>query len=85
MIIIILHAILDLNDMERVKLFIEGNLIVKYGYKMGRGKISLQQKKEDFEYEKLIEGDYVYNGETGDIALSGSVTFLRKGGEDGCL
>lgn len=35
MIIIILHAILDLNDMERVKLFIEGNLIVKYGYKMG--------------------------------------------------
>ena len=34
MIIIVLHAILDLNDMERVKLFIEGNLIVKYGYKM---------------------------------------------------
>ena len=66
--------------MERVKLFIEGNLIVKYGYKMGGGKISLQQKKEDFEYEKLIEGDYVYNGEIGDIALSGSVTFLRKGG-----
>ena len=66
MIIIVLHAILDLNDMERVKLFIEGNLIVKYGYKMeGGGKISLQQKKEDFEYEKLIEGDYVYNGETG--------------------
>lgn len=85
MIIIVLHAILDLNDMERVKLFIEGNLIVKYGYKMGGGKISLQQKKENFEYEKLIEGDHVYNGETGDIALSGSVTFLRKGGEDGCL
>ena len=85
MIIIILHAILDLNDMERVKLFIEGNLIVKYGYKMGGGKISLQQKKEDFEYEKLIEGDYVYNGETGDIDLSGSVNFLRKVGEDGCL
>ena len=53
MIIIVLHAILDLNDMERVKLFIEGNLIVKYGYKTGGGKISLQQKKEDFEYEKM--------------------------------
>lgn len=53
--------------------------------KWGGGKISLQQKKEDFEYEKLIEGDYVYNGETGDISLSGSITFLRKGGEDGCL
>lgn len=37
MIIIILYVILDLNDMERVKLFIEGNFIVKYGYKMGGG------------------------------------------------
>ncbi|EXY46412.1 hypothetical protein M119_1617 [Bacteroides fragilis str. 3783N1-6] len=45
MIIIVLHAILDLNDMERVKLFIEGNLIIKYGYKMGGVKSPYNKRK----------------------------------------
>ena len=50
-----------------------------------RGSVKCRYPFDVNEYEKLIEGDYVYNGEIGDIALSGSVTFLRKGGEDGCL
>jgi len=32
--------------MERVKLFIEGNLIVKYGYKMGGGVKSPYNKRK---------------------------------------
>lgn len=31
--------------MERVKLFIEGNLIVKYGYKMGGGGVKSPYNK----------------------------------------
>lgn len=66
--------------MTKVDLIIKGNLLINSKLFRG-GEISLicYADEENYEAEKTIQGDYILQGETGVIAATGDIAFIREG------
>lgn len=68
-------------ERQKVNLLVVGNVICKQML-TGGGKTAsyiCYATKENYEAERTIYGDYTLQGETGIIAATGNIAFIREG------
>ena len=66
-------------EKQKADLLVIGNLIVKECKRGGVKSFICYATKENYEAEKTIQGDYILQGETGVIAVTGDIAFIREG------